>query len=152
MNIGYLTSQDTQNANGEIIKRITGVIYIPFLQPQSISLIQIGTQAKSKNQNMPDFHITYGVSKEHLKTQQIIGAFWKKISKNGIEYLSGYITSPLFLNGRIYIAGFTPMNSESGLAYELKWTKHDKKDDTSLQGQVATEKSEPEYLPDYDIA
>lgn len=55
MNIGYFTNMSYQDANGNIVPYVGGVIVLPFLEPLSVAMISTPAEQKAKNPNSPDF-------------------------------------------------------------------------------------------------
>ncbi len=122
MNIGFV-KQEQFTKDGAVVKYLKlNIRDIGVKFSATISKINEKSQ-----DNSPDYHIYANINRrgEHYSRVQI-GALWMKTSEKGNAYMSGYIESIAFPDGKIYISivKYTPregMPAEDKI-YNVLWS------------------------------
>ena len=84
-------------------------IVLPFGQPETVSL----RHDPEATDPRPSWHAYVG--------EERIGAFWKKTSKAGLDYLNGQLESPVFPGGRISVSNFKATQEERKGEMDMTW-------------------------------
>ena len=122
MNIGWVKQKEA-NINNETVKWLELTVRYP-----GGSFTSTLTKVKEKQQdNSPDYSIYFSPNRrgEHYERAKC-GSLWMKTSEKGNPYLSGYIESPAFDKGKIYlsIVKYTPQEGKppEDKLYNVLWS------------------------------
>lgn len=123
MNVGYFKRKSYKNADGADVGYIGGVIVIPFLRPLEVVMLSSSAEDKKKNQDFPDFQLAMQKPKGYEGQRQIIGALWRRQSKDGMKnYISGFIETPAVPGYKVYIALFNAgEKAKEDVLYDVVW-------------------------------
>lgn len=124
MNVGYFKRKSYKNAEGADVGYIGGVIVIPFLRPLEVVMLSSSAEDKKKNQDFPDFQLALQKTKGYEGQRQIIGALWRRQSKDGMKnYISGFIETPAVPGYKVYIALFNAgEKAKEDVLYDVVWS------------------------------
>lgn len=124
MNIGYFKRKSYKNADGADVGYVGGVIVIPFLRPLEVVMLSPSTEDKKKNKDFPDFQLALQKAKGYEGQRQIVGALWRRQSKDGMtNYISGFIETPAVPGYKIYIALFNAgEKAKEDVLYDVVWS------------------------------
>ncbi|MDL0088505.1 DUF736 family protein [Campylobacter gastrosuis] len=147
MNIGYFTNMSYQDTNNNIVPYVGGVIVLPFLEPLNVAMISTPKEQKAKNPNSPDFIVAAIKPKGYEGLRQIVGALWNKTSQSGKSYISGYIESPVFANGKIFITLFEG-GENSKVLYNVVYSQPRTDKNTTSQEQMSSQTTDSDYSQD----
>jgi hypothetical protein len=95
-------------------------IHIAFCYPAKFRLSSVvskggSANAPTYNLNLLPPHPTKGEKQIAHKC----GSLWLKVDKNGANYMSGYVETPIFAGGRLPIVVFKPPQPEGDYLYEI---------------------------------
>ena len=124
MNVGYFKRKSYKNADGAEVGYIGGVIVIPFLRPLEVVMLNSSAEDKKKNQDFPDFQLALQKAKGYEGQRQIIGALWRRQSRDGMKnYISGFIETPAVPGYKVYIALFNAgEKAKEDVLYDVVWS------------------------------
>lgn len=124
MNVGYFKRKSYKNADGAEVGYIGGVIVIPFLRPLEVVMLSSSAEDKKKNQDFPDFQLALQKAKGYEGQRQIIGALWRRQSRDGMKnYISGFIETPAVPGHKVYIALFNAgEKAKEDVLYDVAWS------------------------------
>ena len=124
MNVGYFKRKSYKNAEGADVGYIGGVIVIPFLRPLEVVMLSSSAEDKKKNQDFPEFQLALQKTKVYEGQRQIIGALWRRQSKDGTKnYISGFIETPAVPSYKVYIALFNAgEKAKEDVLYDVVWS------------------------------
>ncbi len=130
MNIGFVRQKENTFKDKSTVKWLELSIRIP-LGSFSATLSKV----KEKTQdNSPDYSLFWSPNRrgEHFDRVKV-GSLWMKTSEKGNPYMSGYIESPVFPNGKIYISivKYNPLEGMpvQDIMYNVLWSPEEKKKD-----------------------
>ncbi len=142
MNIGHVQQKQFTAKD----KSITKYMELSLRSP-GIAFSATLTKVKEKTQeNSPDYSLYFSPNRRGEHFDRIkIGSLWMKTSEKGNKYMSGYIESPIFPNGKIYIS-IVKYNPREGMPvqdimYNVLWSPEEKKKDYNDDYQ-------PTYTPE----
>nr|DAR97756.1 MAG TPA: Protein of unknown function (DUF736) [Caudoviricetes sp.] len=123
MNIGYFKRKSYKNAEGADVGYVGGVVAIPFLRPLEVVMLSPSAEDKKKNKDFPDFQLALQKAKGYEGQRQIVGALWRRQSKDGTKnYISGFIETPAVPGYKVYIALFNAgENAKEDVLYDIVW-------------------------------
>ena len=124
MNIGYFKRKSYKNADGADVGYVGGVVAIPFLRPLEVVMLSPSAEDKKKNKDFPDFQLALQKAKGYEGQRQIVGALWRRQSKDGMtNYISGFIETPAVPGYKIYIALFNAgEKAKEDVLYDVVWS------------------------------
>lgn len=114
MNIGITNIRSFKVDDGNGGKKDKAYLEMSIRPPHMESATYTITKNENKeNDNAPDFYINYSFNKRGENYPRVrAGALWNKSSDGELEYKGGHIESPLFANGKMYIAVFEAKQRE----------------------------------------
>ena len=125
MRIGYIIQKSFNQADGTTIEYLSGSMQILGIANM---LEFVLSPNKGENPNSPAYHIKLPRLKSNLLDSVIIGSLWLRTSSAGNEYMSGYIDSPIFSDGRINIMCFKPYEQDNpALQWSIIWEANEAK-------------------------
>lgn len=124
MNVGYFKRKSYKNAEGADVGYTGGTIFVPFLRPLEVVMLNSSAEDKKKNPEFPDFQLAMQKPKGYEGQRQIIGALWRRQSKDGTKsYVSGFIETPAVPGYKVYIALFNAgENAREDVLYDVVWS------------------------------
>ncbi|MDM5264696.1 DUF736 family protein [Sulfurovum sp. XTW-4] len=122
MTIGFVRQKE-EEINNQMVKWLELSVRIPI---GSFSATMSKVKDK-KESNSPDYNVYWSPNRKGESFDRVkIGSLWMKKSEKGNEYMSGYLESPLFQNGKIYIAivKYTPSEGMpvQPILYNILWS------------------------------
>lgn len=125
MRIGYIRQKSFTQTDGTTIEYLSGSMQILGVANMLEFTL---SPTKSENQNSPTYYIKLPRLKSNLLDNIIIGSLWLRTSSAGNEYMSGYIDSPIFSDGRINIMCFKPYEQDNpALQWSIIWEANEAK-------------------------
>ena len=106
MNVGVVNKKSFQTSDGNGGKKNQAYLEMSIRPPFMTSATFTITLNKDKTkENAPDYHINYSYNRRGENYDRVrVGALWNDVSEAGNEYKRGHIESPMFPNGKMYIA------------------------------------------------
>ncbi len=100
MNVGRVNQREMKIKDGNIVKWLELT-----LRYQGGSFTATITKVKEKKaENSPDYDIFFSPNRRGEKYDRVkCGSLWMKVSEKGNPYMSGYVESPAFASGKIYL-------------------------------------------------
>ncbi len=138
MNIGHVQQKQFTAKD----KSVTKYIELSLRSP-GIAFSATLSKVKEKTQdNSPDYSLWFSPNRRGEHFDRIkIGSLWMKTSEKGNPYMSGYIESPIFPNGKIYISivKYTPRGDMpvQDILYNCLWSPEKKENDYNQDYQAA---------------
>ena len=138
MNIGHVQQKQFTAKD----KSITKYMELSLRSP-GIAFSATLSKVKEKTQeNSPDYSLYFSPNRRGEHFDRIkIGSLWMKTSEKGNPYMSGYIESPIFPNGKIYISivKYNPFEGMpvQDIMYNVLWSPEEKKKDYNDDYQAA---------------
>lgn len=129
MTAGHVQQKEYKVKDGSITKYMELSLRVP-LGSFSATL----TKVKEKpNDNSPDYNLWWSPNRRGESFDRVkIGSLWMKTSEKGNPYMSGYIESPVFQNGKIYISvvKYTPREGMpvQPILYNVLWSPEQRRD------------------------
>ena len=130
MNIGHVQQKQFTAKDKSVTKYMELSLRSPGIA-FSATLSRVNEKAK---ENSPDFNLWFSPNRRGEHFDRIkVGSLWMKISEKGNKYMSGYIESPIFPAGKIYISivKYTPREGMpiQDILYNVLWSPEEKRED-----------------------
>lgn len=133
MQIGYVKRLEiaVKEGNETVKKKYYEMSIAPlFGNSQNFTL----SRSKSENVNAPYFNIYAHNQKGWIKRKMKVGSLWLAKTDDGIDFMSGYIETPVVFGGRMNISLWKAKPNYEGeevnWEYDVRWKPYDPNKET----------------------